>query len=71
MPANSHSRGIAETAICIRICIRIGAASNMLVPEYMEYVLMGTVMIVPGCNQKFKARSVSYTENVITVAGHT
>ncbi len=50
--------GVAETAICIGI----GAASNMLVPEYMEYILMGTVMIVPGCNQKFKARSGSYTD---------
>jgi len=34
----------------------------MLVPEYMEYILMGTVMIVPGFNQKFKARSGSYTD---------
>jgi hypothetical protein len=34
----------------------------MLVPEYMEYILMRTVMIVLGCNQKFKARSGSYTD---------
>jgi hypothetical protein len=26
----------------------------MLVPGYMEYILMGTVMIVPGCNQNSK-----------------